>query len=64
MTVTFAAPVNAFGLFFNVNLNSGDYGFSTSLGTATTGSTNYDINSFVFAGLLSTNTQFTSATFF
>ena len=38
--------------------------FTTSLGTATTGSTNYDINSFVFAGLLSTNTQFTSATFF
>jgi hypothetical protein len=64
VTVTFAAPVNAFGLFFNVNPNSGDYGFSTSLGTATTGSATFDTSTFVFAGLVSTDTKFTSATFF
>jgi PEP-CTERM motif len=64
VTVTFAAPVNAFGLFFNVNANSGDYGFSTSLGTATTGSATFDTRSFVFAGLVSTDATFTSATFF
>lgn len=62
VTVTFA-PTNAFGIFFNVNLNSGNYGFSTSVGDATTGSTSYDTNTFVFAGLVST-TSFTSATFF
>jgi PEP-CTERM motif len=64
VTVTFAAPVNAFGLFFNVNANSGDFGFTTSLGTATTPSTSFDTSTFVFAGLVSTGTQFTSATFF
>jgi hypothetical protein len=62
-TVTFATPVNAFALFFNVNLNSGNYGFTTSVGSATTGSASYDTDTFVFAGLVST-TLFTSATFF
>jgi hypothetical protein len=63
VTVTFAAPVNAFGLFFNANLNSGNYGFNTSVGSATTGSATYDTSTFVFAGLVS-STKFTSATFF
>jgi hypothetical protein len=64
VTVSFATPVNAFGLFFNVNPNSGDYGFTTSVGSATTGSATYDTSTFVFAGLVSTDTKFTSATFF
>jgi len=64
VTVTFAAPVEAFGLFFNVNANSGDYGFTTSVGTATTGSASFDTSTFVFAGLVSTGASFTSATFF
>ncbi len=67
-TVTFAQPVYSVGLFFNVNLNSGTYGLTTSVGSASTGSASYDQNSFihntfVFAGLVST-TSFTSATFF
>jgi hypothetical protein len=63
VTVRFATPVNAFGIFFNVNPNSGDYAFTTSVGTATTGSASYDTSTFVFAGLVSTD-YFTSATFF
>ena len=63
VTVTFAAPVNAFGLFFNVNLNSGNYGFNASVGTATTGIASYDTKTFVFAGLVS-SAAFNSATFF
>jgi hypothetical protein len=64
VTMTFASPVNAFGIFFNVNVNSGDYGFTTSVGTATTGSDSYDLGTFVFAGLVSTDTPFSSVTFY
>ncbi len=53
-TITFASPVTAFGMFFNVNLNSGSFGFTSSAGSATTGSAAYDSSSFVFAGLIST----------
>ncbi|WP_145952228.1 PEP-CTERM sorting domain-containing protein [Paludisphaera borealis] len=62
-TVTFATPVNAFGIFFNVNPNSGNYGISTSVGNAVTGSASYDTSTFVFAGLIST-TSFSSATIY
>jgi hypothetical protein len=62
-TVTFATPVKAIGVFFNVNPNSGNYGISTSVGTAVTGSANYDTSTFVFAGLIST-TSFSSATIY
>ena len=48
------APTYAIGVFYNVNANSGTYGFSTPVGTANTGSAAYDISSFVFAGLIST----------
>ena len=64
VTIDFAAPVSAFGLFFNVNANSGEFGFTTSVGTALTGSTSFDTSTFVFAGLVSTDASFTSATFF
>jgi len=57
------APTYAIGVFYNVNANSGTYGFSTPVGTANTGSAAYDISSFVFAGLIST-TPFTTATIF
>src|SRR5262249_25527848 len=63
VTVSFASPVNAFGLFFNVNLNSGTYGFTTPVGTASTDSIAYDTRTFVFAGLVAP-TPFSSATFF
>jgi hypothetical protein len=62
VTITFAAPVNAFGLFFNVNPNSCTYGLNTALGSGFTDSTSYDTSTFVFVGLVSTDTQFTSAT--
>ncbi|MDR3619416.1 MAG: hypothetical protein P4L85_08705 [Paludisphaera borealis] len=62
-TVTFATPVNALGIFFNVNPNSGNYGISTSVGNAVTGSAGYDTSTFVFAGLIST-TSFSSATIY
>ena len=61
-TLTFAIPVTAFGMFFNVNLNTGTYGFTTSVGSASTGSAAYDTGTFVFAGLTST-TPFSSVTF-
>ncbi len=63
VTVTFASPVNAFGIFFNVNADSGDYGFTSVVGAATTGSSAFDTSSFVFAGLVSTDATFTSVTF-
>jgi hypothetical protein len=62
-TVTFAQPVYAVGLFFNVNANSGNFGLTTSAGSAVTGSAAYDTSTFVFAGGIST-TPFTSAIFF
>ena len=61
-TLTFSSPISAFGMFFNVNLNSGSYGFTTSAGSATTGSASDDTSTFVFAGIVST-TPFTSVTF-
>jgi hypothetical protein len=62
-SVTFAQPVSAVGIFFNVNLNSGNFGLNTSAGSAVTGSATYDTSTFVFAGGIST-TPFTSASFF
>jgi hypothetical protein len=41
-TLTFSSPIDAFGMFFNVNLNSGTYGFTTSVGSASTGSAAWD----------------------
>jgi hypothetical protein len=61
-TLTFDIPVTAFGMFFNANLNSGTYGFTTSVGSASTDSVAYDTSTFVFAGLIST-TPFSSVTF-
>ncbi|HWZ30882.1 MAG TPA: hypothetical protein VNX18_06095 [Bryobacteraceae bacterium] len=61
-TVSFGIPITAFGIFFNVNPNSGTFGFSTSAGSASTGSASYDTSTFVFAGLTST-TPFSSITF-
>jgi hypothetical protein len=63
VTVTFAAPVYAAGVFFNVNANSGDFVLTAAGGTASTGGAVYDISTFVFAGLVS-DTSFTSATFY
>jgi hypothetical protein len=62
-TITFAQPVLAVGLYFNVNPSSGTYGLITSAGSASTDSAAYDLSTFVFAGGIST-TPFTSATFF
>lgn len=66
-TITFAQPVNAFGMFFDMDLNSADsYGFTTSTGaTASVGGGSYDTGAktFTFAGLTST-TPFTSITFY
>jgi hypothetical protein len=52
--ITLPTAVTAFGAFFNVNLNSGNYTISTPVGGASTGSSSYDTNTFVFAGLTST----------
>ena len=52
-TIAFAMPVTAFGMFFNVNLNSGTFDFTSSVGSAITGSASYDTRTFVFAGLVS-----------
>lgn len=57
------APAFAIGVFFNVNANSGTFGIHTSVGDATTGSAAYDISTFVFVGLISTD-AFTSAELF
>jgi hypothetical protein len=57
------APTFAIGVFLNVNLNSGTFGFTTPVGDASTGSAAYDTSTFVFAGLIST-TPFTSAEIF
>ena len=62
VTVDFAQPINAFGIFFNVNANSGTFGFTTAAGDASTGSASFDTSTFVFAGLVS-DTPFSSVTF-
>ena len=51
--LTFVKPITAFGAFFDVSLHSGSFGFTTANGSAFTGSTAYDDNTFVFAGLVS-----------
>jgi hypothetical protein len=62
-TITFASPVTAFGMFFNVQLNSGTYGFSSSVGSVTNNSSSHDGSTgFIFAGIIST-TPFSSITF-
>lgn len=62
-TLTFSQPLTAFGMFFNVNPNSGTYGFCSSDGTCvSTDSASFDTSTFVFAGLTS-STPFSSITF-
>jgi len=64
ITLTFSAPVVAAGVYFNVNPNTGNYGFTTNLGgSAVTGSAAYDTNTFVFAGITS-DSPFTSVTLY
>ena len=62
VTVTFATPINDFGVFFNVNPNSGNYSLSASVGGVSTGSASYDTSTFVFDGIIS-DIAFTSVTF-
>jgi hypothetical protein len=61
-TITFDQPVTAFGMWFNANLNSGQYGFTYPGGPAFTDSTSYDTKTFVFVGVLA-DTPFSSVTF-
>jgi hypothetical protein len=62
-TISFATPVTAFGMFFNVNLNSGQYGFLYGAsGEAFTNSASYDTSTFVFVGVVA-DTPFSSLTF-
>jgi hypothetical protein len=61
-TIVFSSPVTAFGMWFNVGLNTGLYGFTSSVGSAFTGSTVYDTPTFVFAGMAS-DTPFSSISF-
>jgi hypothetical protein len=61
VTITFANPINAVGVFFNVNLNSGNYDLQSLVGTAAVGSASYDTSTFVFDGLIS-STAFSSIT--
>jgi hypothetical protein len=62
VTATFAAPVTAVGVYFNVNQNSGSYDVAAAGGLASAGSDAYDTDTFVFGGITST-TPFTSVTF-
>ena len=52
--MTFPAPITAVGVFFNVNLDSGNYDLVTPIGTVVTASAVYDTSTFVFAGITST----------
>lgn len=61
-TISFAQPVTAFGMFFNVNLSSGQYGFTYAGKSAYTDSTAYDQSTFVFVGVVADN-PFSSITF-
>jgi hypothetical protein len=63
VTVTFAAPVKAVGVFFNVNPSSGNYTLDAGTGSVSTGSATFDTKTFVFDGINST-VAFTSVTFF
>ena len=55
VTVTFAAPVKAVGVFFNVNANSGNYDLNTPVGDVSTSSASYDTGTFVFDGITSSS---------
>ena len=59
--MTFPTPIKAVGVFFNVNLNSGNYDVNSTAGDASTGSVSYDTPTFVFDGISST-TPFSSIT--
>ena len=61
-TLSFAQPIKAFGMFFNVNLGSGQYGFGYPGGQAFTDSASYDTSTFVFVGVVADN-PFSSITF-
>jgi len=61
-TLSFAQPIKAFGMFFNANLNSGQYGFDYAGGQAFTDSVSYDTSTFVFVGVVADN-PFSSITF-
>lgn len=61
VTLTFAQPILAFGVFFNANPNTGLYGFTTGIDNAFSDSAAYDTNTFVFAGLLA-DAPFSSVT--
>ena len=61
-TISFAQPVTAFGMFFNVNLSTGQYGFNYAGGSAYTDSASYDQSTFVFVGVVADN-PFSSITF-
>ena len=54
VTVAFPAPITAVGVFFNVNLDPGNYDLATPVGSVVTGSAVYDTRTFVFAGITST----------
>jgi len=54
VTIVFAAPIAAVGVFFNVNLDSGNYDLVTPVGSVVTGSAVYDTLTFVFDGITST----------
>ncbi|PSB04590.1 PEP-CTERM sorting domain-containing protein [Merismopedia glauca] len=64
-SISFAQPVYAVGIFFNASptFNNSDFYIETSVGIAITGGdiSNYDIDTFFFAGLVS-DTPFTTAT--
>src|SRR5205807_10533949 len=53
VTVVFPAPITAAGVFFNVNLGSGNYDLVTPVGPVVTGSAAYDTRTFVFDGIMS-----------
>jgi len=63
VTINFATPVYAAGAFFNVNLNSGNFGLSSTVGFVNTDSSIFDTETFVFAGITST-TAFSSITLY
>jgi hypothetical protein len=63
VTITLPSPVTAVGAFFNVNPNSGDYALDSAVGDATTGSTAFDTDTFVFAGITS-GTPFSTFTLY
>lgn len=54
VTVSFPTPTTAVGVFFNVNLHSGNYDLVTAVGRIVTGSAVYDTGTFVFDGITST----------